>query len=92
MFRSVRSRRVALKSNNPNSHFGIEPEVCISHPFDTFRAHFLDPIRWVTDTEAAGEEEEQEAMVVEETEAEAVERDEAEGVEVGEGWCTGARF
>ena len=31
MFRSVRSRRVALKSNNPNSHFGIEPETCISH-------------------------------------------------------------
>ena len=40
----------------------------------------------MTDTEAAGEEEEQEAMVVEETEAEAVERDEAaEGVEVGDG-------
>lgn len=45
-------------------------------PVDTFRAHFLDLI-WVTDTEAAGEEEEQEAMV-EETEGAAVERAEAE--------------
>ena len=90
MFQSVRSRRrVALTSNNPNSHFGIEPEAHISHLLDTFRADFLDPIRWVTDTEAAGEEEEQE-----EIEVEAAERDEAvavwraeeeeeEGAEVG---------
>ena len=53
-------------------------------PFRYIPSAFLDPIRWVTDTEAAGEEEEQEAME-EETEAEAAERDEEEGVEVGEG-------